>query len=219
MQILAVSDMHGKFENVRQLVEKFQPAILFCTGDWGDPGEVIKQDLLFLTEQTQLISITGNHDDPTLLNSIQNKDGSPILLKQGEIREVLGLRVAGISGIWAKSHRMPYYVTDDDVASQVESLKGPTLDFLLTHGCPIGLSDLTPVGTRGGQRCFLDANTVLKPNIHLCGHLHRKSIRRLRDGHIAVNIGTTAQGDYLLMEGKLPLHPEQWRIQDQFGEK
>lgn len=44
---------------------------------------------------------------------------------------------------------------DQDVAGFAGRIASPgPVDVLLTHGCPIGLADQTPKGTRGGQRCF-----------------------------------------------------------------
>ncbi len=64
-------------------------------------------------------------------------------------------------------------MTDADVALAAARIAraGP-VDILLTHGCPIGLADLTPAGRHGGQRCFLDAFKTVQPRLHLCGHLH-----------------------------------------------
>src|SRR5207248_1650357 len=100
----------------------------------------------------------GNHDPRDLLGRLQNSDGTPVLLGQGEVRAFAGLKLAAIGGIWAKSHRLPHYVTNEDVAGFASRIarQGP-IDILLTHGCPIGLADLTPTGQHGGQRCFLDA--------------------------------------------------------------
>ena len=62
------------------------------------------------------------------------------------------------------------------------SPKAGPVDILLTHGCPIGLADLTPTGRHGGQRCFLEAYKTIMPRLHLCGHLHVAQERTLKDG-------------------------------------
>jgi len=94
-------------------------------------------------------------------------------------------------GIWAKSHRLPHYVTDEDVADAARRIAeaGPPVDVLLTHGCPVGLDDLTPKGRHGGQRCFLDAWRTIGPRIHLCGHLHVAQERSFKDGRQVINVG------------------------------
>jgi len=198
MLIAAVADMHGNLEPVHWVIEKHHPDVLLSCGDWGDPHEVNAEDFTPILERAYTLTLFGNHDHLELLPQLKNQDGSPILLRNGEIRETHGLRITGISGIWAKSHRMPYYVTDEEVLGIAESLKGKTIDVFLTHGCPVGLADLTPTNTHGGQRCFLEAFKLIRPRLYLCGHLHRGSSRQLKDGGLIVNVGYTRQGDYAL---------------------
>ena len=75
--------------------------------------------------------------------------------------------------------------------------KAGPIDILLTHGCPIGLADLTPSGRHGGQRCFLDASKTISPRLHLCGHLHVAQERILKDGRKVINVGATPEGSYV----------------------
>jgi uncharacterized protein len=74
------------------------------------------------------------------------------------------------------------------------------VDILLTHGCPIGLADLTPTGRHGGQRCFLDAFKTVAPRLHLCGHLHRAQECVLKDGRKVINVGATPEGSIVVAE-------------------
>src|SRR5262249_4644698 len=93
------------------------------------------------------------------------------------------------------------YVTDDDVAQAAARIAetGP-VDILLTHGCPIGLADLTPTGRHGGQRCFLEAFKTVAPRLHLCGHLHRAQERMLKDGRKVLNVGATPDASIAVVE-------------------
>ncbi len=205
--ILAVSDLHGDLNSVIEAVERFRPDALVSCGDWGDPGEVDEAALARIVARLPVATTFGNHDPVALLRRLRNGDGSPVLIGQGEVRPFAGLRVAAIGGIWAKSHRLPHYVTDDDVAGFAASIKtdGP-VDLLLTHGCPAGLADLTPTGRHGGQRCFLNASHEVAPWVHLCGHLHVAQERALKDGRVILNVGATPEGSVVLIEagGDLP---------------
>jgi len=201
MRILAVSDLHGDLDMARTAVARFQPDLLLSCGDWGDPDEVDASALAAFAAERPVLTTFGNHDSLVLLEPWRNRDGTPVLIGQGEVREVDGLRVAAIGGIWAKSHRLPHYVTDGDVADLAARIAraGP-VDILLTHGCPIGLADLTPKGTHGGQRCFLEANKTISPRVHLCGHLHVAQERSLKDGRQVLNVGATPEGTVVLLE-------------------
>jgi Icc-related predicted phosphoesterase len=201
MRILAVSDLHGDLASARRALERLAPDLLLCCGDWGDPEEVIEAEFTAFPARLPVLSTFGNHDPLERLAALRNRDGSPVLLGQGEVREVGGVRVAAIGGIWAKSHRLPHYVTDEDVAEAAARAAGQgPVDILLTHGCPVGLADRTPRGTRGGQRCFLDANRTVAPRLHLCGHLHVPQERTLKDGRRVINVGATPEGSVVVIE-------------------
>ncbi|HID11278.1 MAG TPA: hypothetical protein EYP17_08270 [Candidatus Latescibacteria bacterium] len=205
MKAVAVGDLHGHWGLIWELLEREQPDLLLSCGDWGDPDQVREEDFGRIVARIYLLTVFGNHDDIELLGYIRNRDGSPVLLGREEVRKVLKLRVAGIGGIWAKSHRKPWYITDEEVAEIAGSLEGKGIDILITHACPIGLADLTPTGRHGGQRCFLEAFRLISPKVHLCGHLHRKALRRLKSGAVVANVGHGAEGDflYLLKEGDM----------------
>lgn len=201
MRVLVVSDLHGDLDSLREAIAHFHPDALLCSGDWGEPEEVSEAEVVAIAGQLPVLSTFGNHDPLEVLGRLRGLDGSPILLAQGEVRPFKGLRVAAIGGIWAKSHRKPYYVTDDDVAELAERIasNGP-VNVLLTHACPVGLADLTPKGMHGGQRCFLDANRRIAPRIHLCGHVHVAQEKTLRDGRQVLNVGATPEGSVVVIE-------------------
>ncbi len=184
-----------------------RPDLILSCGDWGDPDEVTDSDLTAFQEYAPCYSTFGNHDPLDILKGLRNRDGTPVLLPQGSHVVFEGLRIAAIGGIWAKSHAKPHYVTDLDVADAAASiaLAGP-VDVLLTHGCPIGLADMTPSGRHGGQRCFLEANKTIMPRLHLCGHLHRAQVRILKDGRRVINVGATPDGSFVIVEFDAPSH-------------
>jgi uncharacterized protein len=201
MQILVISDLHGDFTLAERACRELRPDLLLSCGDWGDPDQVSPQQLERFLDLCTTFSTFGNHDPLTLLGSATNRDGSAVLLGQGEIRDHNGLILAAIGGIWAKSHRMPHYVTDQDVAGWAEQIarQGP-IDLLLTHACAVGLADLTPSGRHGGQRCFLEAQKTIAPRLHLCGHLHVAQEKTLRDGRKIINVGATPEGSIVLVQ-------------------
>jgi Icc-related predicted phosphoesterase len=203
MCILVVSDLHGDLGAARRAIERFPPDLLLSCGDWGDPDEVDDAVLAAFSGRGRVLTTFGNHDALSVLKRWRNSDGTPVLLGQGEVRDIEGLRVAAIGGIWAKSHRLPHYVTDADVAdAALRIARAGPIDILLTHGCPIGLADLTLKGNHGGQRCFLEANKAIAPRVHICGHLHVAQERSLKDGRQVLNVGATPEGTVAIIERK-----------------
>ncbi|MDO8585968.1 MAG: metallophosphoesterase family protein [Armatimonadota bacterium] len=197
MKILAISDMHGDLSCVMRLLSETSWDLVLCCGDWGDPDQLSKSECEKLLEVARIYSVFGNHDDLSLLRQLRNRDGSPVLLTNGVRVAFRDVTILGVSGIWAKSHRLPWYVTDEDVEGYAGSSERP--DILITHGCAIGLNDLTPTNRRGGQLCFTRLFSALEPRVHICGHLHRMQVRRLKSGAWAANAGSAASGDYLVI--------------------
>lgn len=201
MRILVVSDLHGDVASVRRAHERLDPSLILCCGDWGDPHEVAEADFAPLIGAVRVHTTFGNHDPLELLPRLHNQDGSLVLIPSGGCVEVEGLRIGAVGGIWAKSHRQPYYVTDADVAEASARIAArKPIDVLLTHGCPVGLADLTPTGRHGGQRCFLEAFRTIAPRLHFCGHLHVAQERTLRDGSRVINVGATPAGSVAVIE-------------------
>jgi Icc-related predicted phosphoesterase len=201
MRLLVVSDLHGNLESARRACDCQQPDVILSCGDWGDPAEVDESRFSALLAAAPVYTTFGNHDPLDLLARRENRDGSAVLLAQGRVQEVAGLRVAAIGGIWAKSHAKPHYVTDADVAEAAARIaQSRPVDILITHACPVGLADLTPSGRHGGQRCFLEANQTIMPRLHLCGHLHVAQERTLKDGRQVINVGATPEGSIAVVE-------------------
>lgn len=201
LRALLVSDMHGDLTHLFSAFDVEQPDLLICAGDWGDPESVPRETYERLLERLPIFTVYGNHDDIELLSELRNIDGTPTLLRNGEVVEVKGITLTGINGIWAKSKRKPFYVLDEEVHEAANSvvLKGLSVDVLVTHACPIGIADMTPKGTHGGQKCFLDALKLIRPKMHMCGHLHLPQYRYLRDGTLVINVGCTKAGDYAVV--------------------
>ena len=213
MKLLAISDMHGNLQNVIRVLNESPCDLLLSCGDWGDPEELDLSVMERIISLKPVLSVYGNHDDLELLSRLENTDETPALLRNGEIHEIQGLRFAGINGIWAKSHRKPHYITDEEVDEISRGLAGRSVDVLLTHGCPVGLADIIPGGRHGGQRCFLEAFHTISPRLHLCGHLHVAQMRALKDDRLVVNVGYTCEGDYWTFDLDDPtLAPEHHRL-------
>ena len=202
MRLLTISDLHGNLDAAWAAIEAAQPDVLLSCGDWGDPDQVELADLEPISERLPVYTVYGNHDPLDALPGWRNRDGSPVLLQTGELRQVGPLTVAGINGIWAKSHRKPFYVTDEDVDEAALRMAGggKPVDLLLSHGCPSGVADVTWGNRHGGQSCFLRAFQALRPRVYLTGHLHRVQEHRTRDGQVVRNVGHTPDGDATLIE-------------------
>jgi predicted phosphodiesterase len=102
MRVLVVSDLHGDLDAAIRARTYIQPDLVLSCGDWGDPDQVPEADLTAFVDVVPVYTTFGNHDPLDLLARLRNRDGSPILLASGSVREFAGLKLAAIGGIWAK---------------------------------------------------------------------------------------------------------------------
>jgi Icc-related predicted phosphoesterase len=190
LRILAVSDLHydlGYFRGVDEskawswllgIVRRHEPDLLLSAGDWGtavSPGEF--QALL---ERTTVLTIYGNHDRVDVLSKLANKNGLPVLLRDGRIYEVGGLRVAGINGITSPRGGLKKGVprkTPGEFLSVASKLSRGGVDILLIHETPY-LPELFPfMKDTPGARAALKAIEMIRPRIVINGHMHSGGFR------------------------------------------
>lgn len=200
MRVLAVSDMHGSLSHVMSALDKTRPDLLISCGDWGDPGSVASEDIAQIAARTRVYTVYGNHDDLSLLRSVQNSDGTPILLESGRVYRTGGIAIGGINGIWATSNEKACYTTDAEVMKSARLLADQRLDIFVSHGCAVGLADRVPGGRHGGKRSWLDAYKIIYPRLYLCGHLHAAQVKTVGSRNLVVNVGCTAVGDYWVFD-------------------
>jgi Icc-related predicted phosphoesterase len=236
MRIVCVGYLHGKMKWLPAFLDSCEPDLLLSVGDWGDPGHVSEPLLAPIVERVTTLTVSGNHDDVAMLRRTRNRDRSPVLLEQGEVRRVAGLNIAGISGIWASTRlgakltqrwdaarrvnpeltldawldgrALPPYVTDQDMARLGASMAGRNVDILLTHGCAVEAADLTPSGKHGGVRSFRMALDAINPAVYICGHLHAHQQCALPGGRLALNCGDGGKKDGWLLTRHSAWHAE-----------
>ncbi len=74
--------------------------MLLSCGDWGH--EINTEEFYELLKKTIVLTIYGNHENMPVLESLHNVRSSeylPVLIRDGEIYEFDGLRIAGINSI------------------------------------------------------------------------------------------------------------------------
>jgi Icc-related predicted phosphoesterase len=64
------------------------------------------------------------------------------------------------------------------------------VDVLLTHGPPHGILDATNRGEDAGCRDLFDRVLVVKPRLHVFGHIHEAAGQTEIDGTVFVNAST-----------------------------
>src|SRR3989344_222757 len=160
MIILAFGDIHGNLKVIDRLIKKAKKAdFLICSGDLTQFGKNYEQIILKLDSiGKKVFFIHGNHDPDKII----------------ETENVINIdkRIYG----FGKFNIMGY--GDGGFARENKNierffLKGKKLKNLIivTHGPAFGYK-LDFLGEHIGNKSIRKIIEILKPKLHICGHLH-----------------------------------------------
>jgi len=174
LKIIAISDTHGYHDQL------LLPSgdVLIHAGDFSSRGSEseVKDFLHWFSEQNfkHKICIAGNHDffferaEAERIESIIPKD--VIYLNDS------GITIDGVN-IWG-SPVTPWFFDwafnrhrGADIKKHWDLILHDT-DILITHGPMHGVLDRTIHGMQVGCEVLKDAINIIKPKVHICGHIH-----------------------------------------------
>ncbi|MEI5984893.1 metallophosphatase domain-containing protein [Sphingobacterium sp. PU5-4] len=176
MQIVAVSDTHGKHRDL-----KIPDGDVFIhAGDVtrGGTKEQVVDFLEWFAEQTHTHKtfVAGNHDfffeqaDSDMISSVI-PDGI-IYLNDSSI-EINGVKFWG-SPITPWFNNWAFNRNRGSEIKKHWDLIPNDIDVLITHGPPFGILDETVYGNRTGCEDLLLRVEQVKPKFHIFGHIHEE---------------------------------------------
>lgn len=181
-KILVVSDVHyeleahhgvdesGAFDWLAKKIEWAKPEFLVGLGDWGHAWNKSQWDEL--ARLCRVSVIYGNHENLDLLKRVENTDGSRALARDGEIREVGGLRFGFINGVVSAPKPMKQGVprkSPEEYVKVGDTLAG--IDVLCTHESP-HMPDYGPWPHKSpGTEAVEEVIKKVRPKLALSGHL------------------------------------------------
>ena len=187
MKFLVISDLHydrrvfrGVDESVAwgwllDIVGFHRPDVLLCCGDWGTAISI--EEFGELLRCTLVLSIYGNHERMDVLGGLWNtrEPGLPVLMRDGEIYVLGGLRIAGVNGIVSPRDGVVGGVprrTPEEFLRIASMLRGKRVDLLLMHETPC-LPSLFPFMQETiNCRTAFRAAEIVRPRILVNGHMH-----------------------------------------------
>lgn len=172
IRIVAISDTHGH----HHALEIPPGEILVHAGDITNTGELEGVDdfneWLGILPHPHKIVIAGNHD----FCFERNREASEPLLTNCTYLRDSGATVMGIR-FWG-SPWQPWFFNwafnlqrGEEIRRKWDLIPGDT-DVLITHGPPYGHGDRTNSGVLVGCRDLLDAIEIIRPRLHVFGHIH-----------------------------------------------
>ncbi len=212
MQILVVSDMHGRLESLQKilrLIHNRDVGLAVVLGDLTNYGGVKEaEEVLEELEGLEVLAIPGNLDTPEVLKTLEKKRIS----LHGKKKKVGKYTFAGFGG-GLLGNPGSFLSSEEEIKNALNSLlkeRGKTV--LLTHLPPIDTKiDLSSIGTHIGSQAVREIIKERQPLLHLCGHAHG-AFGEVKIGKtLSVNAGAVKEGRALLLH--LEEEPRWERIQ------
>ncbi|MEM4971977.1 MAG: hypothetical protein QXE01_12080 [Sulfolobales archaeon] len=164
------------WEWLLSIVDYHSPEYLLSCGDWGTAVNV--GEFYELLRRTVVLTIYGNHENMDVLSKLYNirsDEYLPVLMDDGRVYDIGGLRVTGISGIISTGRRQRKGVPrrkPEEFLEIARRLAGDIVDILLIHETPY-LPNLFPFMVEGiGSRTALEAIKIIRPMLVINGHMH-----------------------------------------------
>ena len=188
MRVLVISDLHYDHKIYKGIDERkawswlmgiidyHKPDLLLSCGDWGTA--ITHEKFYNLLEKCPILTIYGNHENLSILKSLHNiktDEHLAILMKDGEVYEFHGLRIAGINGVVSvrrKSRKGIPRKRPDEYLRVARALAGKGLDVLLMHEVPYLPSVFDNIRDTVSSRVALEAVKIIRPRLVVNGHMH-----------------------------------------------
>lgn len=176
MKILTVTDIHGAYQKVVEMVNKEKPDLLIIGGDlttYGTVTDVQKGLNLFKQVSDNFYCISGNmdakeHDDYYKQSGISINGIGKIIKDIG----IFGVSAAPISPL-----RTPYEIPEELMESILQSgfrdVLSARVKILISHAPPYDTAvDLIRSGKHVGSKAVRKFIEKEKPDVAVCGHIH-----------------------------------------------
>ena len=178
MRVLHVSDVHCASDKLKKVLEKEEYDVVVATGDFECLSAVYALD----KAKAPVLAVTGNLDDPEVADVLEELGYSV----ENEVREVKGVKFAGLSG--------------QEPRTSAEILRNLEFDVLLTHYPPKGLVDRSWSGVHIGLFEVRRLVEEKQPSFVHCGHVHESAGWAELGRSLVINAGPLRSGRYALVD-------------------
>lgn len=173
MKLLAAGDLHDDHEGVRKLAEEAEKEgvdLVVINGDISNFGDLAKGMIKpFLDRNKKVAFVAGNHDVPGITEVLKEK--YDILDIQNKSIIYYGVGIFGCGG--ANILHMNF-TSDDDMFTYLSNgfryVKAAKKKIMVTHIHPKG--SMIEKFSFPGSEAVTRAIYELRPDIHICGHIH-----------------------------------------------
>lgn len=184
LRLLLVTDVHfefgyhkGVYEGTAmrwlfRQVNRNKPDVILGLGDWGSAWT--EENFARLTDAAKVYSLLGNHDNAAFLAGLTNLDGENVLARDGEVKEIGGVRFGFIHGVVRHSPEGPRFKSRDEFLRLSRELGGK-VDVLLTHISPMR-SEFSDLKYHTTLNMGSEILQKVKPLLSFSGHMHPRRL-------------------------------------------
>ncbi|HJJ47663.1 MAG TPA: metallophosphoesterase [Methanocorpusculum sp.] len=199
MQIVFLTDIHGKTDIAASIFDTEDPDYVFIGGDITDLGEPLDKVIPLMEDiPAPVFVVPGNCDKREILQVLEASDAVPVHKKCLDLGEIT---VAGIGGSNPTPFATPFEHPEEEAEEicngLVSGMKKNRWNILISHAPPYGYLDEVAPDVHVG--CHAVAKVLPEFDIICCGHIHeQKGIVHV--GHrIIVNPGEARAGNYAVI--------------------
>jgi Icc-related predicted phosphoesterase len=201
MKILAISDPHGNYSKINEIVERAGDFdLVVIVGDITNFGPDEKVEELMEMFDKPVLAIPGNCDQKSILKAL---DASKAINLHGKAEQIGKIRFIGLGGSNPTPFNTPFELPEEEIEKVLEGMVcsaentrdcGPIV--LLTHAPPHGARDELPFGHVGSKaiRKFVD-----RVDLIVCGHIHEAKGTEKIGKTVVVNPGEACKGSCALI--------------------
>lgn len=201
MKILAISDPHGDYSKIKEMMEKAGDFdLVVIAGDITNFGPDEKVEELMKMFDRPVLAIPGNCDERSILKAL---DASKATNLHGEAKQIGNIRFIGLGGSNLTPFNSPFELSEDEIEKTLEGMvcSAENSDdcrtiVLLTHAPPYGARDELPCGHVGSKAIQKFINRV---DLIICGHIHEAKGLEKVGKTIVVNPGEASKGSCTLI--------------------
>ncbi len=207
MDVLALSDIHGNWRALKEVLGKEPCDLVLIAGDLSDysgsADKVIEVISNFVEDSNaEAFAVLGNMDSPQLLKNLPDVKGFKAL--HGDVITYSNYLVVGFSGGLRSPFHTSFELGENDFRALVNSVlknlgrvNPPQPLILLTHTPPYNTKvDLTYSGLHVGSEVLRDFIESNKPRLTVCGHIHEGRGTDVVGDSLVLNPGPLFKGYY-----------------------
>lgn len=201
MKILAISDPHGDYSKIKEMIEKAGDFdLVVIVGDITNFGPDEKVEELMEMFDRPVLAIPGNCDQRSILKALEASKATNL---HGKAEQVGNIRFIGLGGSNPTPFNTPFELSEEEIEKALEGMVCSAENeedcgtiVLLTHAPPYGARDELPFGHVGSKAIqkFLD-----RVDLIVCGHIHEAKGLEQVGKTVVVNPGEACKGSCALI--------------------